>query len=53
MAPYGIPNPYHDSDLFHATANAPNARMDREQRGIVKMDYTFANGNQAAVHFGL
>ena len=44
VAPFGIPNPYHDSDLFHVTANAPNARLDREQRAIVKMDYTFADG---------
>ena len=44
VAPYGNPNPYHDSNLFHVTANAPMGRSDREQRTILKIDYLFANG---------
>jgi iron complex outermembrane recepter protein len=43
-APFGVPNPYHNSNLFDVTANAPQGRMDREQRTIVKMDYTFDDG---------
>jgi iron complex outermembrane receptor protein len=43
-APYGIPNPYHDSDLFHITNNAPNARLDAMQRTILKVDYVFPGG---------
>jgi len=43
-APLGVPNPHHNTDLFHVTANAPEKRMDRMQRGIVKVDYTFADG---------
>ncbi|HEY1837342.1 MAG TPA: TonB-dependent receptor [Rhizomicrobium sp.] len=41
---YGVPNPYHNSNLFDVTANAPEGRMDREQRAILKVDYTFSNG---------
>jgi iron complex outermembrane receptor protein len=44
VAPYGVPNPYHNSNLFDVTSNAPQGRMDREQRGIIKIDYTFADG---------
>jgi len=44
VAPYGVPNPYHDSNLFHVTANAPMKRVDREQRAILKLDYRFSNG---------
>jgi iron complex outermembrane receptor protein len=44
VAPYGIPNPYHNGNLFDVTANAPEGRMDREQRAILKIDYVFANG---------
>ena len=43
-APYGIPNPYHDSNLFHVTANAPNGALDRFQRGILKADYALDGG---------
>jgi iron complex outermembrane receptor protein len=43
VLPFGIPNPVH-SDLFHATSNAPQARLDREQRAIVKADYVFPDG---------
>ena len=43
-APFGIPNPYHDSNLFHVTANGPNSAMDRFQRGIAKVDYTLPDG---------
>lgn len=43
VPPYGIPNPVH-SDLFHVTSNAPESRLDRQQRLIVKGAYTFANG---------
>jgi iron complex outermembrane receptor protein len=43
VLPFGIPNPVH-SDLFHATANAPESRLDRQQRAILKGEYTFANG---------
>lgn len=43
-APYGIPNPYHDSNLFHVTANGPQAAMDRFQRGILKVDYVLDGG---------
>lgn len=43
-APLGTPNPFHDSNLFHATSNAPSGRLDREQRAILKADYTFDNG---------
>jgi iron complex outermembrane receptor protein len=44
VAPYGFTNPYHDSNLFHVTANAPMARLDREQRTILKVDYVFPSG---------
>ena len=44
VAPYGNPNPYHDSNLFHITANAPESRYDREQRAILKIEYLFNNG---------
>jgi iron complex outermembrane receptor protein len=44
VAPYGIPNPYHNSNLFDVTANAPDNRVDREQRAILKVDYAFADG---------
>ncbi|HEX4292658.1 MAG TPA: TonB-dependent receptor [Rhizomicrobium sp.] len=44
VQPYGFLNPYHDSNLYHATANAPESRLDREQRVILKADYVFANG---------
>jgi iron complex outermembrane receptor protein len=42
---YGInaPNPHH-SDLFHLTANAPMARLDRATRTVLKIDYVFPNG---------
>ena len=44
VLPYGTLNPYHNSNLFDVTANAPEGRMDREQRAILKVDYTFGNG---------
>ncbi|MGD0142548.1 MAG: TonB-dependent receptor [Rhizomicrobium sp.] len=44
VAPYGTPNPYHNGNLFDVTENAPEGRMDREQRTILKVDYTFADG---------
>lgn len=44
VQPYYVPNPYHDSNLYHITANAPMGRLDAEQRAILKMDYTFGNG---------
>lgn len=43
-APLGNPNPYHNTDLFHVTANAPEKRMDRMQRGVLKVSYLFPNG---------
>ncbi len=46
VAPYGYPNPYHDSNLFHVTANAPQQRLDREQRTILNAAYTFADGTK-------
>ncbi len=44
VAPYGTPNNYHDSNLFHIRANAPQGRLDRMQRAILKAAYTFSNG---------
>lgn len=44
VAPYGRPNPYHNSNLFDVTANAPMGRSDREQRAILTVDYVFADG---------
>jgi iron complex outermembrane receptor protein len=44
VQPWGFINPYHNKNLFDVTANAPEGRMDREQRGILKIDYTFGNG---------
>ncbi|HWA30993.1 MAG TPA: TonB-dependent receptor [Rhizomicrobium sp.] len=44
VQPYGFLNPYHDKNLFHVTANAPEKRVDREQRAILKMDYVFSSG---------
>jgi iron complex outermembrane recepter protein len=44
VAPYGFLNPYHNKNLFDISANAPMGRDDREQRAILKMDYTFADG---------
>jgi len=44
VAPFGVPNPYHNSNLFDVTANAPEGRMDREQRSILKIDYVFPDG---------
>jgi len=44
VAPYGVPNDYHDSNLFHIRADAPEGRMDRMQRTILKLDYLFGNG---------
>jgi iron complex outermembrane recepter protein len=41
---FGNTNPYHDKNLFHVTTNAPEKRVDREQRAILKLDYTFASG---------
>lgn len=46
VAPYGYANPYHNSNLFDVTANAPQQRMDREQRGILNVSYTFAGGTK-------
>jgi iron complex outermembrane receptor protein len=43
-APLGVPNPHHNTDLFHVTANAPEKRMDRMQRGILKVDYVLPDG---------
>jgi iron complex outermembrane receptor protein len=43
-APLGVPNPHHNTDLFHITANAPEKRMDRMQRGILKVDYVLPDG---------
>jgi iron complex outermembrane recepter protein len=44
VAPYGYLNPYHNSNLFHITSNAPDSRIDRMQRAILKADYTFGDG---------
>lgn len=44
VQPWGYINPYHNDDLFHVTANAPQGRLDRANRAILKVDYTFANG---------
>jgi iron complex outermembrane receptor protein len=44
VAPYGVPNDYHDSNLFHVRADAPEGRLDRMQRGILKIDYVFDSG---------
>ena len=44
VQPWGTINPYHDSDLFHVTANAPESRVDRENRVILKVAYEFSNG---------
>jgi iron complex outermembrane receptor protein len=44
VAPFGYLNPYHNSNLFDISANTPMGRDDREQRAILKMDYTFADG---------
>ena len=44
VAPYGLPNPYHNTDLFHVTANAPESAMDRMERGILKVDYVLPDG---------
>jgi len=44
VAPYGFINPYHDSNLFHVTANAPEGRADGQQRAILKADYVFDGG---------
>ena len=44
VAPYGTLNNYHDSNLFHVRADAPEGRMDRMQRGILKASYTFGDG---------
>ena len=40
----GVTNPYHNSNLFDVTANAPNERFDREQRAVLKTDYVFGDG---------
>ncbi len=45
-APLGVPNPRHNTDLFNVTANAPEKRMDRMQRGILKIDYAFGDGTK-------
>lgn len=44
VQPWGYINPYHNSNLFDATANAPEGRLDREQRSILKIDYVFPDG---------
>ncbi|MGN6514285.1 MAG: TonB-dependent receptor [Rhizomicrobium sp.] len=44
VQPFGFLNPYHDKNLSHVTANAPEKRVDREQRAILKMDYVFPSG---------
>jgi len=44
FALFGVTNPYHDSNLFHITSNAPDGRMDQEQRVILNASYSFANG---------
>jgi len=44
FALFGVTNPYHDSNLFHVTSNAPDGRMDQEQRVILNASYSFANG---------
>jgi iron complex outermembrane receptor protein len=46
VAPYGTPNPYHNSNLFDVTANAPESRFDREQRAILTVDYVFSDGTK-------
>ncbi|MBI1329713.1 MAG: TonB-dependent receptor plug domain-containing protein [Alphaproteobacteria bacterium] len=44
VEPYGTPNNYHDSNLFHIRANDPQGRIDRMQRAILKVGYTFDSG---------
>ncbi|MEI9929234.1 MAG: TonB-dependent receptor [Rhizomicrobium sp.] len=44
FALFGVTNPYHDSNLFHVTSNAPDGRIDQEQRAILNAGYTFGNG---------
>jgi iron complex outermembrane recepter protein len=44
FAAFGVTNPYHDSNLYHITSNAPDGRMDQEQRVILNASYTFADG---------
>jgi iron complex outermembrane recepter protein len=44
--PLFVPNPRHNTDLFSVTANAPEGRMDRMQRGILKVDYVFGDGTK-------
>jgi len=38
-----IPNP-HYTDIYHATANAPQSGLDRFMRGILKVDYVLPDG---------
>ncbi len=44
LALFGATNPYHDGNLFHVTSNAPDGRMDQEQRVILNAAYTFGDG---------
>jgi len=39
-----ITNPYHNTDLFHVTANSPERAMDRMMRAILKVDYVLPDG---------
>jgi len=43
---FGTTNPYHDSNLYHITSNAPSGRMDQEQRVILNASYTFGGGTR-------
>jgi iron complex outermembrane receptor protein len=44
FAAFGVTNPYHDSNLFHITSNAPDGRLDQMQRAILNASYTFPDG---------
>lgn len=44
FASFGATNPYHDSNLFHVTSNAPDGRLDQAQRAILNASYTFSGG---------
>jgi iron complex outermembrane receptor protein len=50
VAPFGpvgytaAVNTYHNTNLFHVTANAPESAMDRFMRGILKVDYVLPDG---------
>ncbi|HWA89491.1 MAG TPA: TonB-dependent receptor [Rhizomicrobium sp.] len=46
FAAFGYTNPYHDSSLYHITSNAPDGRLDQEQRVILNASYTFADGTR-------